>query len=325
MSKTLRLPESLTAAIRYFANPDTSLTFLASLRWPNGVACVACEAKNPGFLKTRRIWKCRECGKQFSVKLGTIFEDSPIGLDKWLPALWMLANAKNGISSYELARALEVTQKTAWFMLHRIRLAMASKTFAKMRGSIEADETFIGGKAKFMHAAKRKRVIRGSGGMDKAPVLGMLERGTEGKPSRVRAFAVKNLAQKQLHAHIKNTVEKGAHLYTDTTMQYTNKRIQKLYQHEAINHAREYVRGQVHTNGLENFWSLLKRAIKGTYVSVDPFHLFQYVDEQVHRFNNRLLNDRGRFVDVVKNIVGLRLTYAHLTGADLNLATTQGS
>jgi transposase-like protein len=322
MPKTLNLPSTLAEAIRYFADKDTSLTFLASLRWPKGVACPACEARNPGFLKTRRIWKCRDCGKQFSVKLGTIFEDSPIGLDRWLPALWMLANSKNGISSYELARALGVTQKTGWFMLHRIRLAMQTKTFAKMRGSIEADETFIGGKAKFMHHAKRKRVIRGTGGMDKTPVLGILERGGKGKASRVHALVLKNLNQRDLRRAVMATVEKGSNLYTDTTRQYGKGRLPKLYQHEMINHAKEYVRGLVHTNGLENFWSLLKRAIKGTYVSIDPFHVFRYVDEQVFRFNLRGTNDRGRFLDVVSSIIGKRLTYRGLTGADMKLATT---
>ena len=320
--KAKHLPSTLQEAIRYFADKDTSLTFLASLRWPKGVACPACEARNPGFLKTRRIWKCRDCGKQFSVKLGTIFEDSPIGLDRWLPAIWMLANSKNGISSYELARALGVTQKTGWFMLHRIRLAMASKTFEKMRGHVEADETFIGGKAKFMHHAKRKRVIRGTGGMDKAPVLGILQRKSDTEPSRIRAVVVDNLGKRNLHTTILETVKRGANLYTDTTWQYTKGKIARLYQHEAINHAKEYARGQVHTNGLENFWSLLKRAIKGTYVSVDPFHLFQYVDEQVFRFNKRGTNDRGRFVSALADIVGKRLTYRDLTGADLKPATT---
>src|SRR3989441_540488 len=185
MAKLKPAPSTLRDAIRYFADPDVALTFLAALRWPEGVTCPACEAGNPGFLKTRRIWKCRDCGRQFSVKLGTIFEDSPIGLDKWLPALWMLANSKNGISSYELARALGVTQKTGWFMLHRIRLAMQTRTWAKMRGAIEADESFIGGAAKFMHWSKRNRVIRGTGGMDKNPVLGIFEGGERSEERRV--------------------------------------------------------------------------------------------------------------------------------------------
>src|SRR5437867_8406040 len=198
MNKTSPAPSTLRDAIRYFADPDVALTFLASLRWPKGATCPACEAGNHGFLKPRRIWKCRDCGRQFSVKLGTIFEDSPIGLDKWLPALWMLANSKNGISSYELARALGVTQKTGWFMLHRIRLAMQTRTWAKMRGTVEADETFIGGAAKFMHRSKRNRVIRGTGGMDKTPVLGILERGRDGKVRRVRAVVVRSRSRRNL-------------------------------------------------------------------------------------------------------------------------------
>ena len=323
MAKTKHFPNSLHEAIRYFSDKDTALTFLSSLRWPKGVTCPACEAPNPGFLKTRRIWKCRDCGRQFSVKLGTIFEDSPIGLDKWLPALWMLANSKNGISSYELARALGVTQKTGWFMLHRIRLAMQTRTWAKMRGSVEADEAFVGGKAKFMHWSKRNRVIRGTGGMDKTPVLGILERGQGGKASRVRAVVVKNVTKQQLHRHIRETVARGSNLYTDTSYQYsTAKGLRASFQHQAINHAKEYVREQVHTNSLENFWSLLKRAIKGTYVSVDPFHLFRYVDEQVRRYNERTGSDRERFVSVLADVVGRRMTYRDLTGADLSPATT---
>src|SRR6059036_2417694 len=176
MTKTKRAPSTLRDAIRYFADPDVALTFLAALRWPKGVTCLACEAKNPGFLKTRRIWKCRDCGRQFSVKLGTIFEDSPIGLDKWLPALWMLANSKNGISSYELSRALGVTQKTAWFMLHRIRLALQSGSITKLKGDVEVDETYIGGKARFMHKDKKARSGLGTGGLGKQIVMGMLER-----------------------------------------------------------------------------------------------------------------------------------------------------
>src|SRR5207237_4706370 len=239
MAKTNRFPNSLTEAIRYFSDKDTALTFLASLRWPKGVTCPACEAKDPGFLKIRRIWKCRDCGRQFSVKLGTIFEDSPIGLDKWLPALWMLANSKNGISSYELARALGVTQKTGWFMLHRIRLAMQTRTWAKMRGAVEADETFIGGKAKFMHWSKRNRVIRGTGGMEKTPVHGILEPRKGGKPSRVRAPVAKNLTQRAIRGHVVANVETVAKLYTDTTQQYGKGELPTLYQLAMIHFARE--------------------------------------------------------------------------------------
>ncbi|HEV2716453.1 MAG TPA: IS1595 family transposase [Terriglobales bacterium] len=321
MNKLPNLPNSLADAIRYFADKDVAHTFLVSLRWPHGVFCPACNAKNPMFLKTRRIYKCRDCGRQFSAKLGTIFEDSPLGMDKWLPAIWLLANAKNGISSYEVGRALGVTQKTAWFMLHRIRLAMQTRSFRKLRGVVEADEAFIGGRAKNMHKEKRRR-LRGTGGMDKAPVLGMLERGNDRRLSRIKAVVVPTVQHQHLQKEIVSSVKRGSKLYTDTTYQYMRGRLPKLYEHEAVNHAKEYVRGQVHTNGLENFWSLLKRAIKGTYVSVDPFHLFRYVDEQVHRFNNRGTNDRGRFLDVLKSIVDRRLTYGKLIGQELKPATT---
>src|SRR6266705_2313211 len=260
MAKLKHFPNSLTEAIRYFADKDTALTFLSALRWPKGVTCPACEAGNPGFLKTRRIWKCRDCGRQFSVKLGTIFEDSPIGLDKWLPALWMLANSKNGISSYELARGMGVTQKTAWFMLHRIRLAMQSRTFRKMRGSVEADESFLGGAAKFMHFAKKKRVVRGTGGMDKVAVFGLLERGKDKKESRVAASVVSRIRKKDLQKQIREKVKAGSALFTDAFWSY--KGLERLYQHQVVDHARSYVEGKVHTNGLENFWSLLKRTIK---------------------------------------------------------------
>jgi transposase-like protein len=320
MAKTPHLPNSLSEAIRYFADPDVAHTFLVCLRWPHGVFCPACNAKNPMFLKTRRIYKCRDCGRQFSAKLGTIFEDSPLRLDTWLPAIWMLANSKNGISSYELARGLGVTQKTAWFMLHRIRLAMQSRTFRKMRGDVEADESFLGGAAKFMHFGKKKRVVRGTGGMDKVAVFGLLERGKGKKESRVAASVVSRIRKKDLQKQIREKVKLGSALFTDAFWSY--KGLEKVYQHQVVDHAQAYVVGKVHTNGLENFWSLLKRTIKGTYVSVDPFHVAAYLDEQVHRFNNRGLNDRGRFVDVVRSIVDRRLSYRDLIGADLSVATT---
>jgi len=268
MNKNQPGPKTLRDAITYFADHDVALAFVRDLRWPDGVQCIACESKDVGFLKTRRIWKCRECGRQFSVKLGTIFEDSPIGLDKWLPALWLLANCKNGISSYELARDLGVTQKTAWFMLHRVRLAMQSRTFKKMRGEVEADETFIGGAAKFMHKSKRRRVIRGTGGMDKTPVFGLLNRSPKKGESKAFAVVVKNLGKRILKDHVKGRVVQKSKVYTDAL--WTYKGLDKIDEHAAVDHAVGYVNGKVHTNGLENFWSLLKRTIKGTYVGKLP-------------------------------------------------------
>jgi transposase-like protein len=313
-------PQTLVEAIRYFADPDAALEFVAQLRWPDGAQCPECESKEVSFLSTRRIWKCKGCKKQFSVKLGTILEDSPIGLDKWLPALWMLANCKNGISSYELARGLGVTQKTAWFMLHRIRLAMQSMTFAQMEGEVEIDETFIGGAARFMHKSKRERIIKSTGPSGKAVVMGLLERhGPDKDCSTVRARVVKSTRRPDLLPGIREHVREGSSLFTDALPSYTP--LGQQYAHNVIDHAESYAEGNVHTNGLENFWSLLKRGIKGTYVAVEPFHLFRYLDEQVRRFNERKGTDRSRFVSVVRTIVGRRVTYAELTGANLTPRT----
>jgi transposase-like protein len=315
-------PRTLQEAIRYFADADRALAFVVQLRWPKGVTCPACGAAEPSFLKTRRIWKCRDCHRQFSAKLGTIFEDSPLGFDKWLPALWMLANCKNGISSYELARALGVTQKSAWFMLRRIRMAMRTRTFKKFGGEVEVDETFVGGLAKFMHKSKRERVIKGTGGMNKTKVVGVLMRqGRGGKASiRIRANVVPDVTMSRLQPHVEEAVRPGAKVYTDAAWQYG--RLADDYRHAVIDHNKGYVRGRVHTNGLENFWSLLKRAVKGTYVSVDPFHLSRYVDEQVFRFNHRDVKDGQRFAEVLRRVFGKRLTYGELTGASFNFATT---
>ncbi len=317
MSNEDSAPTTLLEAVRYFADEDVALAFIANLRWPDGKqVCPHCGSVAAHyFLKARRVWKCREkeCRKQFSIKVGTVFEDSPIPLAKWLPALWMLANCKNGISSYELARALGVTQKTGWFMLHRIRLAMQTKTFEKLSGTIEADETFIGGKVRFMHANKRRRVMAHED-EGKTIVMGLLERHTE-KPSQVRAAVVLSRRKPPLKHQIVKHVEPGSTLMTDALASYSEL---KDYRREFVNHAEEYVRGNVHTNGIENFWSLLKRAIKGTYVSVEPFHLFRYLDEQAFRFNMRKDTDLGRFVRTLADVVSKRLTCAELTGATMS-------
>ena len=312
-------PTSLLEAIRYFSDVDVCIEFVASLRWLDGVAqCPHCEAKNAGFLKTRRIWKCRECRKQFSVKTGTIFEESPIGLDKWLMAIWLVVNCKNGISSYEIARDLKVTQKSAWFMLHRIRLALKNGTWAKLGGGrepVEVDETFIGGKPKNMHAAKRLKMKTALNGYaEKAIVIGMLDRDSR----QVRTKVIPNVKRDTLQTEILNAIEHKATVYTDGWPGYDDL-AKKEYIHETVTHIEEYVRGNVHTQGIENFWSLLKRGLNGTYVAVEPFHLERYLDEQMFRFNNRAtkdnpLNDADRFMLAVSQISGKRLTYAELTG-----------
>lgn len=310
-------PETLIDAIRYFADPDVALAFLAGLRWPNGPTCPHCGAAEPSFLSTRRIWKCKGCRKQFSVKVGTVFEDSPIGLDKWLPCVWMLVNCKNGISSYAVSRGLGITQKTAWFMLHRIRLAMQTETFDKFGGPTEVDETFIGGKARFMHKHRRERMIKGTGGMGKVAVMGLMEHYGEGrKHSTVRLCVVPNTRKAGLQAKVREHVEPGAEVFTDALLSYEG--LENDYVHGVIDHGEKYVEGKVHINGLDNFWSLLKRAIKGTYVSVMPFHLFRYLDEESFRYNNRTYNDGWRFIQVTKAIVGKRLTYKALIGEELS-------
>ena len=320
--KTQTDPQTLIEAINHFSNADHALQFMITLRWPNGVTCPTCGSENVTFLASRRVWKCkaRHARQQFSVKVGTIMEDSPIGLDKWLPAMWMMVNCKNGISSYEVARALGVTQKTAWFMLHRLRLATQTGTFEKMGGTVEADETFIGGLARNMHRDKRGKKIKGTGGSGKAIVMGMLERGTIAKHSKVRTKVLADTSRLSLHGEIRSHVEQGSTLFTDAWMAYRG--LQSEYAHQVVDHAVEYVRGNVHTNTIENFWSLLKRGIKGTYVSVEPFHLFRYLDEQSFRFNTRKTNDADRFAIALASIPGRRLTYRQLIGQNNNSATT---
>ncbi len=301
------LPTTLLEAVRYFSDLDVANEFVAKMRWPDGPVCPRCGGVEHSYLTTRRLWKCKACKRQFSVKVGTIFEDSPLGLDKWLPAVWLIANSKNGISSHELARALGVTQKSTWFMLHRIRLAMQTKTFEKLSGTVEADETDIGGKARNMHKHKRAQKIKTRGYTDKTAVLGVVERGGE-----VRATVVPDNTRKTIQPLVREAVEPGSSLFTDFHGGYHG--LGKDYDHRVVDHLVAYVDGQVHTNVMENFWSLLKRGLHGTYISVQPFHLFRYVDERAFAFNKRELTDLGRFSAVLSEVSGRRLTWAALTG-----------
>ncbi len=311
-------PKTLQQAIQYFENPDNCLNYMVRLRWPNGVVvCPTCGRTDVVFLKNQNKWQCKTVHhhRQFSAKVGTIFEDSPISLDKWLTAMWMVANCKNGVSSYEVARAIGVTQKSAWFMLHRVRLAMQSDSTMKLGGdgkTVEVDETFIGGLSRNMHKEVRKRKIQGTGGRDKTLVVGFLERG-----GKVRTSVPPNRRKKTLHKEVRDNVSAGSILFTDELPSYNN--LADEYAHKVVNHAVAYVNGNAHTNNLENFWSLLKRGIKGTYVSVEPFHLFRYLDEQTFRYNMRKdadgpVTDGERFEYVASHVLGKRLTYADLTG-----------
>jgi transposase-like protein len=319
-------PKTLQEAIQYFSDPYNCLTYMIPLTFPDGiVTCPTCGRTDVKFLANQRRWQCKSVHpkRQFSAKVGTIFEDSPIPLEKWLPAVWMIVNDKNGISSWELHRALGVTQKTAWFMLHRIRLAMQEKSSFKLGGNggpVEVDETFIGGKARNMHKSRKQRMERkaGPGGLyaggAKAIVMGMLQRG-----GKVRTQIITERKRPIMRQVIDACIEKGAIVHTDEHNSYMG--LSEEYVHEVINHAEAYVKNYISTNGIENFWSLLKRGIGGTYVSIEPFHLFRYLDEQAFRYNNRAtkdnpLNDSDRFALALSQIVGKRLTYSELTGKE---------
>ena len=306
----METPNTLRDAIIWFSKFEHCRDFMVQLRWADGVVkCPTCDAEKVTYLAKQRVWKCYagHLRPTFSLKTGTIFEDSAIALEKWLTAAWLIISCKNGVSSYEIHRGLGVTQKTAWFMLHRIRLAMQESGFNKLGGEVEVDETFIGGKARYMHRTKRERVITGTGGKDKAMVLGMVERG-----GKVRTMVVGNRRRSELQKNIREHVEAGSAIFSDELKSYNG--LSNDYQHAVINHAVEYANGTVHTNTMENFWSLLKRGLHGTYISVEPFHLFRYLDEQAFRYNNRHTSDAERFVAVMKQIVGRRITYKELIG-----------
>lgn len=318
-------PKTLREAIQYFSDPENCREFMLSVLWLDGVVkCPRCGSEQVAYMEKSKLYFCKakHPGQKFSLKVGTIFEDSPIGLDKWLPAFWLLVNCKNGVSSYELARAVGVTQKSAWFMLHRIREAMRNESFSKMgeSGPVEVDETFVGGRIKNMHASKRPKgsgfTGKMSGSQGKAIVMGMLDRDAR----QVRAKVIPNVERETLQNEILACIEKKSTVYTDKWGGYQSLE-EKEFVHETVNHLEEYVRGNVHTNGIENFWSLLKRSLRGTYVAVEPFHLDAYVDEQAFRFNNRAtkdnpLTDADRFALVMSQVAGRRLTYAKLTGKE---------
>ncbi len=313
MDKVLANPKTLQEAIVFFADVENCRAFMVSLRWPDGkVKCPRCSSENVSWLPNARLFKCYEkhAQQKFSLKVGTIFEDSPLPLEKWLPVMWMLVNAKNGVSSWEIHRSIGVTQKTAWFMLQRCRLAMQDECGGgKLGGEVEVDETWIGGKARNMHKDRKRRVQqegRNTGG--KTPVIGVLERG-----GKIVTGVAEKRNKAAMQEIVRGCVERGATIHSDEFAEFW--RMDGEYAHNIVNHLEAYVDGNVHCNGVENFWSLLKRTIGGTYVSVEPFHLFRYVDEQAFRFNNRgPMTDADRFQYAMRKIVGKRLTYAELTG-----------
>lgn len=306
--------KTLQDAMEHFAVPGNAIAYMVRLRWPDGVVeCPTCGGTDVTWMPSRSLYQCktRHPKRQFSVKVGTIFEDSPIALGKWLLIGWMLANCRNGVSSYEVARTIGITQKSAWFMLHRLRTAAWDEPQEKLMGEVEADETYVGGRTKFMHASKIAKLPKKPSIHDKPPVMGILERG-----GTVRAMVVKNHKRPELHAEIRKHVEPGSILYTDDLHSY---RGLPDYFHYYVDHLNKYVHGRIHTNGLENFWSCLKRSLKGTYIAVQPQHLQGYVAEQVFRFNVRkkaLYPEVRRFSTLMEGTTGKRLTYAELISRD---------
>jgi transposase-like protein len=312
-------PKTLQQAIIYFADLDNCVAYVVDQRWPDGVVCPNCGRKDVAYVPARRVWQCktRHPKNQFSAKVGTVMEDSAIGLDKWLTAMWMVGNCKNGVSSWEIHRSLGIGQKAAWFLLHRIRLAMTDGTEGKMGGPVEVDEAFISPNPRKMHREKRLKRQLAERADQSTIVMGMLDRDSR----QVRAQVVPNVKRETLQNAILEQIEKGSTVYTDQAPAYDNLAARE-YVHETVNHLQEYVRGEIHTQGIENFWSLLKRGLR--YIAVEPFHMDRYVGEQVFRYNNRAtkdnpLTDSDRFALVVSQIVGKRLTYAELTGKVLKL------
>jgi transposase-like protein len=311
-----KLPRTLVEAVRVFSDLDYATMFFASMRWPDGPVCPHCGSKDVDYIANRRVWECRgdHSRRQFSVKIGTIFEECRLPIDKCLVAIWLEVNAKNSISSYEIARSLGVTQKTGWFLLHRIRHALHVGSFdKKLQGVVEADETFVGGLAKNMHKKEREVKIKGTGGSNKTAVMGLLERHDGKKHSTVRAEVVSNTRRESLHAVIHKNVEPGTTIYTDAWQAY--RQLGTTFTHDFVDHAEAYVKDKViHTNGLENFWALFKRCIKGTHVSIEPFHLAAYVNSEAFRFNNRKTDDGTRFYRALQGTPDKRLDYRTLIG-----------
>lgn len=305
-------PQTLLEAVVYFSNERAAWLCMVNRRWADGaVTCPRCQSEKVKLIETRMIWQCNGCSRQFSVKVGTIFEGSNISFSKWLPAMWLICNAKNGVSSCELARSLGVTQKTAWFMLHRLRLAFNNGgPFEKLSGEVESDETFIGGRESNKHFSKRLDMGRGAVG--KAVVWGAIER-----KGTVIASVVPDTKAPTLRSKLFTHVQRGSNLYTDAHAGYN--RLNSVFMHQVVDHAITYVEGSIHTNSMENFWSLLKRTIKGTYVAVEPYHLFRYLNEQVFRFNTRKIKDYQRFDLALGQVFGKRIRYSELTGQVLCL------
>jgi len=313
MRKLTKEPQTLMEAIQYYTNELRCVEFLSQLKWKatgGERCCPRCGSTNITCMRTRPTFLCKErgCKKQFSIKVGTVMECSKLPITKWVPAIWLIVNNKNGISSYELHRGIGVTQQTAWFMLHRIRESISNGSLSKMSGTVEVDETGVGGLAKNMHKSRKEKfMVNKSVRGNQTSVIGILERNGE-----VRAKVVRDRAKATLVREIVKNVDPDAILYTDSASYY--KKLNELFgNHKMVDHeAKEYVRDNIWTNGIENFWTLLKRTVKGTYIQISPYHLNSYVTEQAFRYNTRKETDAERFERAVGHIFGKRLTYKQL-------------
>ncbi|MBI5034517.1 MAG: IS1595 family transposase [Chloroflexi bacterium] len=311
---------TLSKIAKLYSDEEAAYLHLESIRWSNGVVCPHCGSVNHSYLLNpqngeritrtgtksyRRVWKCGECREQFSVLVGTVMEDSRIPLSKWLLAFHEMSADKNGISSHELARKLDITQKSAWHLAHRIRYASERPPLSdKLQGTVEADETYFGGKAKNMHKAKREREIQGRGTVGKTAVLAVVERGGE-----VRSQVVENVNDATVRPILKANVDPQAILNTDTSPVY-NQVGKEFAKHETVDHGKEeYVRGTAHINTAEGHFSQLKRSIDGTHHHVSAKHLDRYLAEFDYRYTTRKQEDGLRTEELIKRAVGKRLTY----------------
>ena len=298
---------NLIELLTYFKNEQVCRNYLEKMRWNNQITCPYCKHEKVFKYSNGKTYCCAGCNKQFSVRVGTIFENSKISLKKWITAIYLITSHKKGISSIQLHKDIGVTQKPAWFMLHRIRFAFRlNKSTDKLSGICEADETYIGGQEKNKHKDKKTYGTQGRSTKTKIAVAGIVERGGE-----LRAQVVNNTSGKVLKPFIIDNVKDGGVINTDEWLGY--KGLKKIFDHRVVNHnQKQYVNGDAHTNTMESFWAWLKRGITGIYHSMSRKHIQQYVDEFVFRYNTKDYNENYRFNVMLNNING-RLTYKQLT------------